>query len=98
LNRRSARTEGREKQIGHAYLLEADKPIESVEEFARRFRQEILPLLQEYCYDDYAELAQYIGEKLVDKEGQTLNQAILRDSNRLLETLADEFKLENAAI
>ncbi len=93
-----SRTEGREKQIGHAYLLEADKPIESVEEFARRFRQEILPLLQEYCYDDYAELAQYIGEKLVDKEGQTLNQAILRDSNRLLETLADEFKLENAAI
>ncbi len=98
LNRRIARTEGREKQIGHAYLLEADKPIESVEEFARRFQQEILPLLQEYCYDDYTELAQYIGEKLVDKEGQTLNQAILRDSNRLLETLADEFKLENAAI
>jgi len=98
LNRRIARTEGREKQIGHAYLLEADKPIESVEEFSRRFQQEILPLLQEYCYDDYAELAQYIGEKLVDKEGQTLNQAMLRNGNKLLETLADEFKLETAAI
>ncbi len=98
LNRRIARTEGREKQIGHAYLLEVDKPIESVEEFARRFQQEILPLLQEYCYDDYSELAQYIGEKLVDKEGQTLNQAILRDSKRLLETLADEFRLEHAVI
>ena len=98
LNRRIAHTEGREKQIGHAYLLDADKPIESVEEFARRFRQEILPLLQEYCYDDYAELAQYIGEKLVDKEGQTLNQDTLKDGNKLLETLADEFKLENTAI
>ena len=98
LNRRIARTEGREKQIGHAYLLEADKPIESVEEFARRFQQEILPLLQEYCYDDYAELAQYIGEKLVDKEGQTLNQALLNDGNKLLETLSDEFKHEIAAI
>ncbi len=97
LNRRIARTEGREKQIGHAYLLEADKPIESVEEFSRRFQQEILPLLQEYCYDDYTELAQYIGEKLVNKEGQTLNQDILKDGNKLLETLADEFKVENTA-
>lgn len=98
LNRRIARTEGREKQIGHAYLLEADKPIETVEEFARRFQQEILPLLQEYCYDDYAELAQYIGEKLVDKEGQTLHLDILKDSSRLVETLAEEFKLEHTAL
>jgi hypothetical protein len=35
---------------------------------------------------------------LVDKEGQTLNQAMLKDGNKLLETLADEFKLETAAI
>jgi len=98
LNRRIAHTEGREKQIGHAYLLEADKPIETIEEFARRFQQEILPLLQEYCYDDYAELAQYIGEKLVDKEGQTLHQDILKDSGKLVETLADEFKLGRTTI
>jgi len=53
--------------------------------------------LQEYCYDDYTELAQYIGEKLVNKEGQTLNQDILKDGNKLLETLADEFKVESTA-
>ena len=67
LNRRIAKTEGREKQIGHSFLLEGDEPITEPDEFARRFRQEILPLLQEYCYDDYSALASYIGAKLVER-------------------------------
>jgi 5-methylcytosine-specific restriction protein B len=49
LNRRIAKTEGREKQIGHSFLLEGDEPIDDPDEFARRFRQEILPLLQSTC-------------------------------------------------
>jgi MoxR-like ATPase len=91
LNRRVARREGREKQIGHSFLLEAGRPVTEPEEVARRVRQEILPLLQEYCYDDYAELAEYVGEALVDKEGQRLNEPILDDSDALLDALAAEF-------
>jgi 5-methylcytosine-specific restriction enzyme B len=91
LNRRIAKTEGREKQIGHSFLLEGDEPIGDPDEFARRFRQEILPLLQEYCYDDYGALASYIGAKLVDKEGQTLDHERLADTDALLATLEDEF-------
>ena len=59
--------------------------------FARRFRQEILPLLQEYCYDDYGALASYIGTKLVDKEAQTLDHEQLTDTDALLAALEDEF-------
>jgi len=92
LNRRVARREGREKQIGHSYLLDGEEPIGDPEEFARRFRQEILPLLQEYCYDEYASLAEYIGEKLVDKEAQTLDQEKLADPDQLLGALEEEFK------
>lgn len=91
LNRRVARREGREKQIGHAYLLDAGKPVATPDEFAERFRQEILPLLQEYCYDDYAELAEYVGTVLVDREGQRLNSALLDDPDALIAALADEF-------
>ncbi len=91
LNRRIARTEGREKQIGHSFLLEGDEPIADPDEFARRFRQEILPLLQEYCFDDYGALASYIGTKLVDKEAQTLNQDVMTDTDALLAALEDEF-------
>jgi 5-methylcytosine-specific restriction protein B len=91
LNRRIAKTEGREKQIGHSFLLMGDEPTTDPEEFARRFRQEILPLLQEYCYDDYAELASYIGPTLVDKDAQTLDHERLADTDTLLAALEEEF-------
>ena len=91
LNRRIARREGREKQVGHSFLMRGGRPITTPEEFALAFRQEILPLLQEYCHDDYADMAEYIGGRLVDKEAQTLDRELLDDPDRLLETLQAEF-------
>ncbi len=87
LNRRIAVAEGREKQIGHAFLLDGELPLSEPAEFGRRFRQEILPLLQEYCYDDYAELAHYLGDRLVNGSEGTLNMEILADDDRLIEAL-----------
>ncbi|WP_170319722.1 McrB family protein [Polyangium spumosum] len=86
LNRRIAANEGREKQIGHAYLLDGDRAIDDPEVFARRFRQDILPLLQEYCYDDYSRLAKYIGNKLVP-DARTLNHEYLSKADDLIEAL-----------
>jgi 5-methylcytosine-specific restriction protein B len=91
LNRRVAKTEGREKQIGHSFLLENGAPVAEADEFARRFRQEILPLLQEYCYEDYGALAGYIGEKIVNREANALNFEYLNDPEALIEVLAEEF-------
>ncbi len=91
LNRRVARREGREKQIGHSFLLEGGEPVADPDEFARRVRQEILPLLQEYCYDDYGALAQYIGEELVDPDSQVLDEDRLADAEALLACLEKEF-------
>lgn len=89
LNTRISRVQGREKQIGHAFFLENGKPVSDTTEFANRFRQEILPLLQEYCYDDYAELAEYIGRDLVDIENATLRAETLLDDEQLVEALAN---------
>jgi 5-methylcytosine-specific restriction protein B len=97
LNRRIAEKEGREKQIGHSFLMDGDGPIADQDEFARRFRQEILPLLQEYCYDDYRVLATYIGQELVDQEGQLLNDEKLADPDQLIEALEKEFGGESEA-
>lgn len=93
LNRRIAEHVGREKQIGHSFLLDGDQPVSEPTEFARRFRQEILPLLQEYCYDDYATLARYLGEKLVDAKAQSLNSERLEDAETLLNILKEEFSV-----
>jgi len=91
LNGRVAQHVGREKQIGHSFFMEGDQPITDVDEFARRFRQEVLPLLQEYCYDDFGALARYLGEGLVDQEAQTLRADRLDDPDSLLAALEEEF-------
>ena len=91
LNQRIARFEGREKQVGHSYLLVDGQPVDEVDEFAARFREEILPLLQEYCYDDYAMLAKFIGSELVDADAGTLNAEKVDDAEQLVAELAREF-------
>ena len=91
LNQRIARFEGREKQVGHSYLLVDGQPVDEVEEFAARFREEILPLLQEYCYDEYATLAKVIGRELVDAEAGTLDSEKVDDAEQLVAALAREF-------
>jgi 5-methylcytosine-specific restriction protein B len=74
--------------------MERDQPVSDPDDFARRFRQEILPLLQEYCYDDYETLAERLGPKLVDREGQVLNEDLLMDTDRLLAVLEEELGRE----
>lgn len=93
LNAKIAATEGREKQIGHSFLLtDGGVPVSSHEEFAQRFRYEILPLLQEYSYEDYAELESYLGSKLVNVREQALNGDVLSVATDLVEALRSQFQ------
>lgn len=89
LNRRILKRVGREKQIGQSFLMHDGRPITDGAELARRIRYEILPLLQEYCHEDYAELAEYLGPTLVDVEAQRLDESIVESPERLLEVLGE---------
>ncbi|RPJ02790.1 MAG: AAA family ATPase, partial [Chloroflexi bacterium] len=69
LNRRILEHVGRDArnlQIGHAYLLEGGRPITSFARFARVIEEDIIPLLEEYCYEDYSALEKILGPGLVD--------------------------------
>lgn len=66
--RRHLKRDARNLQIGHAYLM-PPQPITSVAEFARVLRDDIIPLLEEYCYDDFTTLRDILGGELVDAEG-----------------------------
>lgn len=92
LNGRIAARLGREKQVGHSFFLKEGKPITTPEEFAERFRQDLLPLLQEYAYEDYRDLAHYLGDRLVDADRQTLVKEIIDDPDRLVDALFDEYQ------
>jgi 5-methylcytosine-specific restriction protein B len=60
--------DGRNLQVGHAYLLEREAPIRDFHRFARVVQEEIVPLLEEYCYEDWAALERILGKGLVDAQ------------------------------
>ena len=47
----------REHQIGHTYLIE----VKTIEHLARAFQHSILPLLQEYFYDDWEKIQRVLN-------------------------------------
>lgn len=53
--------DGRNLQIGHAYLMPGGKPAATLRRIANIVRDEIWPLLQEYCYDDTIKLAKILA-------------------------------------
>ena len=90
LNERIVRREGRAKQIGHTYFLdEAGEPIDDPREFARVMRYEVVPLLQEYCYDDFKRMEVYLGAEIVDVRRRQLREELFEAPERLVDALRD---------
>jgi 5-methylcytosine-specific restriction protein B len=58
--------DARNLQIGHAYLLDRGEPVSEFSKFARVIQDDIVPLLEEYCYEDYSALERILGKGLVD--------------------------------
>ncbi len=85
LNRRIRTYVGRDArnlQIGHAYLLENGRPITDFVAFARVVEDDILPLLEEYCYEDYSILEKILGPRLVDVKNQQINYDLFTTSQQ----------------
>jgi len=77
--RRHLKRDARNLQIGHAYLMPR-QPITSVAEFARILRDDIIPLLEEYCYDDFSALKDILGGQLVDSDNERIREEIFGDN------------------
>ena len=86
--------DGRNLQIGHAYLLKKEGvPIHEIDTFAVTFRQDIIPLLEEYCYEDYETLSKILGEKIVLKSELRINDSLFKSDNwtDLIKTIIEEY-------
>ena len=85
LNRRILEHIGRDArnlQIGHAYLLEDEQPVTDIGRFIRIVEEDIVPLLQEYCYEDYTALARILGSRLVNEDRQRVRHELFASSRR----------------
>ena len=74
--------DARNLQIGHSYLIKEDgKPITDFSEFARALHEDIIPLLEEYCYEDYSNLEKILGSRIVDADGQKIRHELFKQSD-----------------
>ena len=74
--------DARNLQVGHSYLMQGGRPVTDFDAFVRVLGEDIVPLLEEYCYEDYAALARILGETLVDKSRQRIRHELLEPGRR----------------
>lgn len=68
--------DARNLQIGHSYLMQGGNAIKDLANLKRAIRDDIIPLLEEYCYEDYAALSNILGEQLVDIQTQIVRHEL----------------------
>jgi 5-methylcytosine-specific restriction protein B len=57
--------------------MQSGSPIKEIASLRRALQDDIIPLLEEYCYEDYATLARILGTDLVDTVNLTIRQSLL---------------------
>ena len=68
--------DARNLQIGHSYFLEKEKAIVDQEKFKKVVKEDIIPLIEEYCYGDYRMISKVLGEGLVDVKNQQIRYEV----------------------
>jgi MoxR-like ATPase len=74
LNKKIKKEIGRERQIGHSYFMKFETPIKTGKQLQSAFVNEIVPLLQEYLYEDNESLLEILGEGFVNKKELELEE------------------------
>jgi 5-methylcytosine-specific restriction protein B len=91
--RNHVRRDARNLQVGHAYFMESDKPVTDFGRFSRILAEDIFPLLEEYCYENYGILRQLLGQALVDEQNQRIRDELFTPERRddLIQALLSPF-------
>ncbi len=86
INKRLRILKDNDHTIGHAWLWNVD----NFEKLKIAFKEKIIPLLQEYFYNDYEKLELVLGNKFVVVQHTANNQTFARSSNSA--ALANQYK------
>ena len=92
----------REHTIGHAFFMELmKKENPTIEDLKTIFRQKIIPLLQEYFYDDYSKIRLVLGNDFIVKNDKLDNnifkQNILNETNIQIDNLLEnQYKINES--
>jgi 5-methylcytosine-specific restriction protein B len=75
--------DGRNLQIGHAFFMQNGSPITDAGTFLKVLFEDVVPLLEEYFYDDPEGLAQLLGNTIMDPKEQRVNRDLLAPGRRM---------------
>lgn len=82
---------GRDKQIGHSFLFH----VETASELIMAWQNEILPLLEEYCYSDYKKINKVLFSKEEDSKWIKKKEGIVGfDNMEELKSFLDKINLQ----
>ncbi len=71
--------DARNLQIGHSYLMHGGSPLKDLATLKRAIRDDIIPLLEEYCYEDYGTLGNILGDQIVDVAAARVRHELFDD-------------------
>jgi len=74
--------DARNLQVGHAYFMHGGKPVPDMLRLAAIIRDDIVPLLEEYCYDSPSALAAILGSTLVNGDPPRIDHALFDPSRQ----------------
>jgi 5-methylcytosine-specific restriction protein B len=64
------RQDARSRQVGHAFFQREGSPLRDIADVRRVLHNEVVPLLQEYCYDQPEALRAILGDGFLDAAGE----------------------------
>lgn len=82
----------RDHVLGHSYLMDVATP----EELIKRFESQIIPLLQEYFFDDWRRIQQVFGDAEQPPEHQIIQQVDRTDDGALAHDRKPRFQVNPA--
>ncbi len=85
LNKRIVEHVGRDArnlQIGHSLFMEKGAPIKNFDKLCKVIEEDIIPLIEEYCYGDYITISKIIGSSFVDTAKQEINHELFETGNK----------------
>ena len=77
--RQNVGRDARNLQIGHSYLMHSGSPLKDLASVKRAIRDDIIPLLEEYCYEDCGILRDILGEQIVDVAAERIRHELFDD-------------------
>jgi 5-methylcytosine-specific restriction protein B len=62
--------------------MEGGRPVTDFARFSRVLAEDIFPLLEEYCYENYSMLRELLGPALVDEDNQRIRHELFEPERR----------------